>query len=139
MLPNQVTRRLGLLMLIRQNHNAPTDQDWDETLRLMTLNPAEMVKLKVLVVTDGGGPTPEQRKRLDRTMGGKPVLTAVVSDSMKVRFIVSSVALLSAKIQSFRKSEIEQAFKFLGLDARERRVALDNIAELDTLVAPPQK
>jgi hypothetical protein len=136
MLPNQVTRRMGLLMIIRQNHNAPSEQDWDETLRLMTLNPAEMDRLKVLVVTDGGGPTPEQRKRLDRAMSGKPVRTAVVSESVKVRFIVSSVALLTAKIQSFRKTEMEQAFKFLDLDTKERLQALQNVAEMDLLVAP---
>lgn len=139
MLPNQVTRKVGLLLIIRQNQNAPSDQDWDETLRLMTQNPLEMDRLKTLVVTDGGGPTPEQRKRLDRAMGGKPVRTAVVSDSVKVRFIVSSVALLTAKIQSFKRTELEQAFKFLDLDARERRLAQENVAEMDLLVAPPQR
>jgi D-ribose pyranose/furanose isomerase RbsD len=139
MLPNQVTRRMGLLMIIRQNQNAPSEQDWDETLRLMTLNPAEMDRLKVLVVTDGGGPTPEQRKRLDRAMSGKPVRTAVVSESVKVRFIVSSVALLTAKIQSFRKTEMEQAFKFLDLDTKERLQALQNVAEMDLLVAPVKR
>lgn len=139
MLPNQVTRRIGFLMIIRQNQNAPSDQDWDETLRLMTLNPAEMERLKVLVVTDGGGPTPDHRKRLDRAMAGKAVRTAVVSESVKVRFIVSSVALLTARIQSFRKSEMVQAFDFLQLDARERRLALENVAEMDLLVAPPQR
>jgi hypothetical protein len=126
-------------MIIRQNQNAPSDQDWDETLRLMTLNPAEMDRLKVLVVTDGGGPTPDQRKRLERAMGGKAVRTAVVSESVKVRFIVSSVALLTAKIQSFRKNEMVQAFTFLGLDTRERQLALTNVAEMDLLVAPPQR
>jgi hypothetical protein len=135
MLPNQVTRRIGLLMILRQNHNAPNDQEWEEMLKLMTQNPAEMELLKVLVVTDGGGPTQEQRKRLNLAMSGKMVRTAVVSESVKVRFIVSSVALLTAKIQSFRSTEIEQAFQFLDLDAKERSVVLKNLGEMDHLIA----
>ena len=139
MLPNQVTRRVGLLLIIRQNQDAPSNQDWDETLRLMTLNPRDMARLKTLVVTDGGGPTPDQRERLERAMGGIAVRTAVVSESVKVRFIVSSVALLTAKIRSFRKSEMAKAFDFLSLDPQERRLALENVAEMDLLVAPPQR
>jgi hypothetical protein len=139
MLPNQVTRRIGNLLIIRQNQDTPSNQDWDETLRLMTMNPAEMGRLKTLVVTDGGGPNPDQRKRLERAMGGVAVRTAVVSESVKVRFITSSVALLTAKIQSFRKSEMTKAFDFLDLDPRERRLALENVAEMDLLVAPPQR
>jgi hypothetical protein len=98
-----------------------------------------MARLKTLVVTDGGGPSPDQRKRLERAMGGIAVRTAVVSESVKVRFITSSVALLTAKIQSFRKSEMSKAFDFLSLDPQERRLALENVAEMDLLVAPPSR
>ena len=139
MLPNQVTRRVGLLLIIRQNQHAPSDEDWDEALRLMTLNPAELDQLKALVVTDGGGPTPAQRKRLHHAMSGKSVRSAVVSESMKVRFIVSSVALFLSRIQSFRKDELEQAFNYLDLDAAERRLAQENVAEMDRLVASAQR
>jgi hypothetical protein len=123
------------LVLLRENTETPRDEEWDETLRLLTLSPAELDRIKVLVVTDGGGPTPEQRKRLSRATGGKPLHAAVVSESVKVRFIVSSVALFMSKVQSFRVDEIDAAFNHLGLSVQERRVATENIAEMTKLVA----
>jgi hypothetical protein len=139
MLPNQVTRKVGCLLLLRQNHGAPSDENWAETLKLMSADAGAMDQMKVLVVTDGGGPTPDQRKRLERTMSGKTVPTAVVSDSVKVRFIVSTVTLFTAKIQTFRRAELEQAFTFLNLDKKERSDALKHIKEMDALVAPASK
>ena len=140
MVPNQVTRRIGTLLLLRQGPETPRDEEWDETLKLLSLNPSDLERMKVLVVTDGGGPTPDQRKRLDRAMGGKPIRVAVVSESVKVRFIVSSVALLTSNIQSFRVGEMEAAFKHLGLSQPERTAATQNIAEMTALIsAKPRK
>jgi len=133
-MPNQVTRRLGHLLLLRENAETPSDAEWDETLKLLTEDPEELPLVKVLVVTDGGGPTTDQRKKLDRALGGAPVRIAVVSESAKVRFIVSSVALLASHIQSFRISEISGAFAHLSLSREERRLAERNIREMSELV-----
>ena len=135
MLPNQVTRRIGNLVILRENTETPSDAEWDETLRLLTLNPADLDKTKVLVITDGGGPSPAQRKRLDQALKGTPVRVAVVSESVKVRFIVSSVALVTSRIQSFRQSELAAAFDHLGLNHEERQVATRSINEMAALVA----
>jgi hypothetical protein len=127
------------LLLLRQNHGVPSDESWNEVLKLMTADGTPMDQLKCLVVTDGGGPSPEQRKRLERTMSGKTLPTAVVSDSVKVRFIVSTVTLFTAQIKTFRRAELEQAFTFLNVNKKERFDALKNIAEMDALIAPAPK
>jgi hypothetical protein len=123
------------LVLLRENTETPRDEEWDETLRMLTLPAHELSRVKVLVVTDGGGPSLEQRKRLNRTLDGKPLLAAVVSDSVKVRFIVSTVALFMPQLHCFRMAELEAAFTHVGLEGREREAVRHNLAEMAVEVA----
>ena len=133
-MPNQVARKLGTLLILRQNTGTPSDVEWDETLGLLTKSPNGFAGVKVLVVSDGGGPSAEQRRRLDKVLGGAPVLVAVVSDSAKVRFIVSTVALLTSRIDSFRLSELSEAFDHLHLSEHERELATKHLEEMAELV-----
>lgn len=138
MATNMLTRSLGRLLILRENADPPSDAEWDECLRLLSDHRHDYSKVKVLVVTEGGGPTPEQRKRLSRTTEGQPIHVAVVTDSMKVRFIVSSVALFLREIASFRRGDLHGAFAHLNLDAHEMQVAERALAEMDGLVSPGQ-
>jgi hypothetical protein len=85
---------------------------------------------KVLVITDGGGPDLAQRESLAGVVRGRSVCSAVVSDSIKVRFIVATVALFSSKISTFTRSEIEKAYRFLGLTQEEIAVAKKAVVEM---------
>ena len=58
-MPNMVTRRIGPLLILRENKDTPTDDEWDECLSLLA---QDLDDVRVLVVTDGGGPSPAQRK-----------------------------------------------------------------------------
>ncbi len=131
---NMVTRRLGSLLILRENRETPSEEEWDECLRLLRQYPEELPNLRVLVVTDGGGPTPEQRRRLQQALNGVPVRVAVVSESVRVRFIVSSVALLTSRIKSFNLREFNEALRHLELDVDEIRVAQGNIREMTAML-----
>jgi hypothetical protein len=123
-------RVVGSMIVIRQNKETSTDQDWDLFLDLLVERRPNFATLKILVVTDGGGPSMAQRKRLEVALDGKPVRVAVVSDSMKTRFIVSSIALLNRDMSSFRANEMSQAYDHLNLTLDERRTAKTTIEEL---------
>lgn len=131
---NMVTRRIGSLLILRENDQTPSDEEWDECLRLLSQYPDELPKTRVLVVTDGGGPTPDQRRRLQRALSGVPVPVAVVSESVRVRFIVSSVALLTSRIKSFSLREFNEALAHLGVDLDDARIAQLNIREMTALL-----
>jgi len=134
MKPRQVTRKVGSLVLLREGKQDPTDAEWEETLQVLADAREEIEKIRVLVVSDGGGPTQAQRKRLQITLAGKPIRAAVVSDSMKVRFICSSVALFTSNLASFRSSEMTGAYDWLGLSPRERQLARTTIEQIHNLV-----
>lgn len=132
--PNQVTRKVETLVILREGKKDPTDSEWDETLRILAEHRQEIDHIKVLVLSDGGGPTQAQRKRLEQTLEGKPIRVAVVSDSMKVRFICSSVALFTSNLSSFKVSETREAYRWLKLSSHECKLADRNIAEMRDLV-----
>ncbi|MEZ4220967.1 MAG: hypothetical protein R3B13_08560 [Polyangiaceae bacterium] len=124
---NMVTRRIDNLLILRQSREPPSDKEWNDCLDLLRDG---LEGLRVLVITDGGGPSPEQRRRLDRTLNGEPIRIAVVSESVRVRFIVSSVALFSSRIKSFSELEYPQALQHLELGIDERRTAQQHIREM---------
>lgn len=132
--PRQVTRKVGSLIILREGRSDPLDSEWDVTLGILAEHRHEIDQIKVLVFSDGGGPTQAQRRRLEQTLNGKPIRVAVVSESMKVRFICSSVALFTSNLSSFRESELRDAFAWLNLTSEERKLASENIAAMRDLV-----
>jgi hypothetical protein len=119
-----------------ENKETPTDAEWDDFLSVLVANRSSFPTLKILVLTEGGGPTTTQRKRLETALGGQTVRVAVVTDSIKVRFIVSSVALLNRHISTFSRAEFERACEYLELHSSEQRLAKQVLAEMETLVRP---
>ena len=120
--------------MVVQNKETPTDAEWDQLLALFVEHRAELPKLKLMVVTAGGGPSAQQRKRLQAALGGTPMRVAVVSDNMKVRFVASTIALFHADHRSFLTSELDQACDHLQLSPFERREAQTVVRELESTV-----
>lgn len=132
---SQDFRMFSSVLVLRQGRKTPLDADWDACMESIASRPADAPPLRVLVITDGGGPSVEQRRRLSNVLDGKPVKIAVVSESSTVRFIVSSVALFNQDIASFRPSEIGKAYSYLGLGPDEIRSATRAIDTMSLDVA----
>jgi len=131
---NLVNRKVASLLLLRESNTAPTDAEWNETLAMLSEMRAEGLTVKVLVVTDGAGPDAKQRARLEALLAGKPVRTAVVSDSLKLRFISAGVALFNSEHRAFTRAEVQDAYTYLGLTPSERRGAEKALDDMNSLV-----
>jgi hypothetical protein len=129
-----VTVSCDSLVILRQGAEHPTDQEWDECMRV--IQSKDLNTLKVLVITDGGSPTPRQQARLGEVLAGKAIPAAVASESALVRFVVSSVALITKriKIRSFYMNDLESAYSHLGLTREEREFAVVAIDETKRLL-----
>jgi hypothetical protein len=127
-------RVVGSMIVIRQNKETSSDQDWDDFLDILVAHRGDFARLKILVVTDGGGPSVAQRKRLEVALDDKPVRVAVVSDSMRTRFVVSSIALLNPEMSSFRVTEMSQAYDHLSLTLDERSQAKTTLEQLSARI-----
>lgn len=125
--PNLVLRFVGRTLVMVQNSKPPTDAEWGEFLKCVVKDPSG---LRLFVMTDGGAPSADQRKRLQVALGGALPLVAAVSDNMKVRFVAATIALFHSTHGSFTKSEMQKAFAHLKLETHERREVEQAIKEL---------
>jgi len=116
-------------VILLQGTDTPTPAEWDECIKLISAT-SDLNATKVLVITHGGGPNLSQRQQLEEVLRGTTVCSAVVSDSMKVRFIVATVALFSSKISTFGMVEIEKAYRFLGLAPDQMLLAKKAVIEM---------
>lgn len=129
---NMLTRKVGSVLLLVQGLASPSDAEWKECLDI--LRPF-VAAARVLVVTEGGGPTPMQRKRLSALIGEYPIRAAIVTDSVKVRFIVASVALFIRRIRCYTRSDIRSAFRHLDLTLTEIDQLTRNIDDMQTHIS----
>ncbi len=138
-----VSSIVGSVLLLCEDKDSPTDWEWDECLALLkdltTRTDAAGEKIKVLVSTLGGGPNAAQRKRLEVVLAGRPCPTAVISDSLKLRFISAAVALFNPDHRGFTTAERLEAYKFLRLSAPQTRQLEATMAQMVKLVAPEQR
>ncbi|NUP09677.1 MAG: hypothetical protein HOW73_26835 [Polyangiaceae bacterium] len=107
----------GDTLAILHMANAPSDDEWEGMLVYLRANwPA-----RVVVFTDGGGPTTLQRGRLNDALSGKPLKTAVVTSSAVVRGIVTALSWFNAGIKTFTPDRAPAALRYLGVavDAHE--------------------
>ena len=131
---NLATRRLDSTLVLRQGAAEPTDEEWNELLGALEDLHRTTGEVKFLVVTDGGGPSPPQRKRLGEALGGQNFRVAVVTDSVKARFVSAAVALFNPNTQAFTRAELPSAYKFLGISEREQELATAAISDLTALI-----
>lgn len=117
-----------------QGLDEPSESEWDECVRHFRALRLGPTGVKVLVLTEGGGPNSDQRRRLAQLMQGSPVPFAIVSDSLKTRFVAAALALVNRQYRSFSCGEIEQAYEFLGLTSLEKRLAESAVRELKALL-----
>ena len=128
-------RTLGSLMILRESNDTPTDPDWDAFLAELRVQRPNFKAMRIIVFTDGGGPTSAQRKRLAEALGGSSVQVAVVTDRTAVRFIVSSIALLNKSISTFSVKETTKAYEWLKLSLSDRRLVDAAVSDMNETAA----
>ncbi|HEU4580972.1 MAG TPA: hypothetical protein VFS67_22090 [Polyangiaceae bacterium] len=117
-----------------QDEEPPLNEEWEDWLRLLKSFEKGPDGARVLVLTRGGGPTPHQRSRISQVVGKPNLLVAVVTSSVKVRFIVSSVALVIPRIRSFPWEGLREAYAHLGLSTQEQEQVGRNLAEMRRII-----
>ena len=130
---NMVTRREGPFVLTRQNTEEPSDDEWNEYLRVLAaqLREIDPKNLRIMIYTDGGVMNSEQRKRLAQTLGDCQPKVACISNSVKVRFAGAMIALFQRNYRQFSVAEMKHAFAHLELKPAQREFAEKVLYELE--------
>jgi hypothetical protein len=112
--------------------DAPTDEEWDAMLAHYRAKRAP----RVIVFTDGGGPTTLQRGRLNDALEGMVVKTAVVTASPVIRGIVTALSWFNPGIKSFVPDRAALALSYLGLAAGEHDRVMQQVMKLSRQLQP---
>jgi hypothetical protein len=96
---------------------AASNEAWDEWLESVTLYVKATTKPRLVIITGGGAPSPEQRKKFDRTVESHmaQMKIAIVSDSTFARGVVKAIRLFYPFYQSFALKELDDALRFLDV------------------------
>lgn len=95
----------------------PTDAEWDGYLDFIEANLEPGVHPQSVVVTDGGGPTPAQRKKLNDLIArhSRSVKVAVMTGSPVARGIVTALSWYNPIYRAFGPADLDGALAFLGV------------------------
>jgi hypothetical protein len=119
----------GDFFLLVHGAEPPDDAAWDRYLAALARVDRPNRFARILVLTEGGSPSSEQRERLGKasTKGDR---SAVVCSAAVPRFVVSMLALINKDVRAFAPGDYARAVAFLDLGADEQKRVLDQIDQL---------
>jgi hypothetical protein len=121
--------RQGRVLLGVHHQHPPTDQEWARWIGLAIESSAGGVR--TLVVSGGNaGPNAKQRRALAEALQGVDIRSAILTDSLVVRGIVTAIAWLNVALRAFAPDQQLEAADYLGLDEREREWAFTELPRL---------
>ena len=111
------TRVIDRLIMVAHGRDDPTDEEWTRYLALVGSHGVNWTVQ--LVHTQGGAPTPKQRRCLDQLIGARVVPVAVMSASLRVRARVWVRSWFDWRIRAFAETPegLREAMAFLQIPA----------------------
>ena len=113
---------------------APEAAEWkayiDDVLALGRSQRAGDRQVRILVVTDGGGPSTVQRTHFVEAMGDIKVSPAVLSSNMLVRGIVTVFNWFNVQNKIFAPKDVIGALEFVGVGATGRAAIWSTVETL---------
>lgn len=104
-----------------QGRDPASNDEWRLFLEASARHMETTTRPRVLVITAGGAPTPEQRKNFDQISekhrAGLKI--AIVTDSTFARGVVRAIRLFYPFYQAFALSELDEALRFLEVRAMD--------------------
>jgi hypothetical protein len=124
----------GEAMVFLHTARAPSQEEWAHSMQMLerAASTGSFSRIRVLVVTDGGGPDVVMRSELQalfKKQGHSPK-TAVVTTSVLSRGIVTAVSWFNPNIKAFAPIHFGQALEHIGLPRAATRL-LRELAEME--------
>jgi len=121
--------RQGRVLLGVHHESPPTDEEWARWIAL-ALDPSADGVRTIVESSGNSGPNAKQRRALADALGGADIRSAILTDSLVVRGIVTAIAWLNVSLRAFAPDQQREAAEYLGLDASERAWAFAELHRL---------
>lgn len=134
--PRSLFARVNQNIVWLAGRQTPDAAEWkgyiDEVIALGSTLPASEKLVRILVVTDGGGPSSVQRTDFVEAMGDIKVRTAVLSANVLVRGIVTVFNWFNVQNKIFAPKEVIGALEFVGIGVTGRLQIWQQVESLAT-------
>jgi hypothetical protein len=133
-----IWRGSKVVLVTLHNRELITDAENDELLadlaRLLE-DPAALDSLRLLAISDGGGPTARQRERVKRLLaeraGAPQIPWVLISTSRFARGVANALAYVLGGFRAYGPADLGRAVAYLQLDESELPQVWRVIQELD--------
>lgn len=135
-MPTMSFRVVGNVLVIANRSEPPPESEWDalmEKLRALDAR-GEFAQMRLLVFSEGGGPNTMQRKQFTDLLAGRTQLTAVVTDSMVARGIVTAMSWFNPMTRAFASGHMSDALRFLQIDDAAQDAILHAASDMHTQI-----
>jgi hypothetical protein len=126
---------IGDLAIALHTVAAPSREEWAAFMESIRAVPP--ARLRVLAVTDGGGPSTVQRSEFVKYLAGEKVRIAVMSDALVVRGIVTALSWFTDKIEIFSPDHFAEATAHLDISSTRHDVVKERLRAMSTLLSAP--
>ena len=135
-MPNAIADVVGETVILVVSDQPPAQAEWDAYLKQLGAHLERRAGQpgRLLVFPGGGTPNSVQRLGLRTTIAGRPINTAVVSDSVVVRSIVGVFSLFVSGTKSFAASEWKAALAYVGFPVEETAALVAAIRKMSDAV-----
>jgi hypothetical protein len=141
---NQATRLVGAgendVLLFLHTARPPSPKEWDDSMATMKRYAItnDFRRLRVLVVSDGGGPDSTMRGQLQELFKSREhsPATSVITTSVIGRGIVAAVSWFQPQIKAFSPRGFAEALAHLGLSRATAPRLLREFSEMERELSP---
>ncbi|HEX4513582.1 MAG TPA: hypothetical protein VGH87_24430 [Polyangiaceae bacterium] len=125
---NMVHVMVGDLGIALHTAKTPSQAEWAAWMESIRAVPS--ARLRVLALTDGGGPNTVQRSEFVKYLAGAKTRIAVVSDALVVRGIVTALSWFTNGIRIFVPEQFHEAVAHLDLTKAEREEVKERVQQM---------
>ena len=135
---NMVCKVVGSLGISIHTPDNPSNEEWDEMVKCVK-QCKDLSTFRGISFTDGGSPSPAQRKKTNDVLAGRVVPTAVVTSSSLARGVVTAMSWFNPMLKVFPPDKLDDALRYLQVRDSEYKVIKLEIRELVSLFGKNQR
>jgi hypothetical protein len=121
--------RRGRVLLGVHHRSPPTDEEWARWIAL-AIEPSPGGVRTIVESGGSSGPNAKQRRALAEALQGVDIRSAILTDSLVVRGIVTAIAWLNVSVRAFATEQQREAADYLELAADECEWAFAELQRL---------
>jgi hypothetical protein len=125
----------GAIVIVVENAISPTVEEWNAYCAKVEAT-LHRTKPRGIALTDGGGPNAAQRNQINELLAGREAPSAVVTDSLMVRGIVTALSWFNKQTAAFSPLAITKALRHVDVRGERARQLWQMIVELDATLHP---